>query len=76
MTKGEQVRDFQHIDDGVKEILFWCNEGEIGKGCPKIINLGSGEICSLKSFAKKRMEKNKCKRRINFLENMITGKMN
>ena len=50
MTKGEQIRDFQHVQETVKDILYYLQKGS-PLGNPSIVNLGSGEPKSLLQFA-------------------------
>ena len=56
MTLGEQVRDFQHVENTVKDIIFHLQK-ENSFGVPRIVNLGSGEPKTLLQFAKEEWER-------------------
>ncbi len=66
MTKGEQKRDFLHISECVKKIDYWCFDKEVKRGKPIIRNLGSGNVDSLKNFAKKEWSRIDAKGKIEF----------
>ncbi len=51
MTKGDQIRDFQNVDETCNDIISWCENISLKKGFPRIINLGSGKPKSLLEFA-------------------------
>ena len=53
MTSGNQLRDFQKIDNAVKDILSMTNFRKKEKNFPQIWDLASGKNSSVKSFAKK-----------------------
>lgn len=52
MTLGQQVRDFQHVEQTCLQILTWL-ERTIIPGTPEICNLGSGRAQTLLDFAVK-----------------------
>ena len=68
MTQGNQIRDFQYISDAIKEIIFWCIEGQLKKGMPKIVNMGSGNVLTLKQFAEKEWKRIGAKGKLLFSE--------
>jgi nucleoside-diphosphate-sugar epimerase len=51
MTKGEQIRDFVHVDVAAKKILEHIQNDQIEKVANKIVNVGSGYGTSLIDFA-------------------------
>ncbi len=63
MTKGEQIRDFQSVDETAKEISMYLNKN-IEKGNPLIVNIGSGKSMRLIEFAKAQWKKYGAKGRI------------
>ena len=66
MTKGEQINDYLYISDATKEILKISFETEVKKGYPKIFNLGSGNIKTLRKFAENEWERINAKGSIEF----------
>lgn len=60
MTKGEQIRDFQKVEEAVQDILSYHSKSNpLGK--PVIKNLGSGNTKSLLEFANEEWERLKSK---------------
>jgi nucleoside-diphosphate-sugar epimerase len=51
MTKGEQIRDFIHVEQVVKKFTNQLNFDNIRKGKPKILNIGSGRPQSVSEFS-------------------------
>lgn len=52
MTAGQQVRDFQRVEQAVQQILDLVENHQAVSGVPRTVNLGSGRPMSLLSFAK------------------------
>lgn len=51
MTSGAQVRDFQAVEQVAEQLLECLVHKKTEPGIPLIINLGSGNVSSLKDFA-------------------------
>ncbi|QPN65842.1 NAD(P)-dependent oxidoreductase [Synechococcus sp. CBW1006] len=51
MTSGDQIRDFQPVEQAAKQLLSWLESSEIRPGKPQVVNLGTSEYRSLLSFA-------------------------
>ena len=52
MTQGEQVRDFQNVDDTTDELIKLLENNALKDGYPLLVNLGSGKPTKLIDFAK------------------------
>ena len=66
MTSGNQVYDFNHIDDVVDGLVDCINFKKKGKIFPQEWDLASGRSMSVKSFAIKIWKKNNAKSKIFF----------
>jgi len=53
---GEQLRDFNYVDDVVNALLI--AGGDVGSSAGKVFNLGSSEVVSLKFLAEEMIEVN------------------
>ena len=56
MTEGEQVRDFQHVDATINQILNLMNVLDVKDGIPVLANLGTSNPQKLIDFAKSTWE--------------------
>ena len=65
MTGGDQIRDFQHVDECCDQILRLIHHDGL-RSNPRIYNLGSGRPQSLRDFALDQWDKNKSKGKVNF----------
>lgn len=65
MTGGDQIRDFQHVDECCDQILRLIDH-DGPRSCPRIYNLGSGRPQSLRDFALDQWDKNKSNGKVNF----------
>ena len=61
MTKGAQIRDFQHVRNTVRQIERFISDEYLAKGEPLIKNLGTGYGQTLLEFAKKEWQKQNAK---------------
>ena len=61
MTEGEQVRDFQCVDDTVNQILNLMNDLDVKGGTPVLANLGTSNPQKLIDFAKSTWESSNAK---------------
>jgi len=52
MTKGEQIRDFIHVDEVVKKFLNALKFKKTKKGFLRVINIGKGDPLTVVDFAK------------------------
>lgn len=68
MTKGEQIRDFQHVDECCEQILELINYDSKTMSKPGIYNLGSGRPQSLRNFALDQWNKAGSTGKVNFGE--------
>ena len=57
MTKGEQIRDFIHVDEVVDSLYEYCLHNKVIAGKPLIRNLGTGQPMSILEFSKMWWEK-------------------
>ena len=57
MTKGEQIRDFQLVEETAKQIYEFSFNQEVNAGRPLLANLGSGKPLKLIDFAKREWAK-------------------
>lgn len=52
MSPGEQVRDFINVIDVAKQFVFHLSNMEtLTGGSPQVVNIGSGNPCTLKEFS-------------------------
>ena len=51
MTRGEQIRDFQPVDQTAFQLLAWLQFPDLRPGQPKLVNLGTGKPRTLLNFA-------------------------
>jgi UDP-glucose 4-epimerase len=57
MTEGNQVRDFQPVDQAAEQLLNTLVISTLKAGTPKLINLGSGRPQALHTFAESEWSK-------------------
>jgi len=51
MTKGEQIRDFIHVEQVAKQFVEQLNFDNVCKGEPQILNIGSGKPQTVLAFS-------------------------
>ncbi|HBH72836.1 MAG TPA: hypothetical protein DDY43_05210 [Synechococcales bacterium UBA10510] len=59
MTSGEQIRDFQPVEQAANQILSLLFSSSLNVGDPLVANLGTGNPTSLYTFAKREWERYK-----------------
>lgn len=53
MTRGEQIRDFQHVTATVSQLAMLLHFDYVQPGRPLLVNLGTGIAMTLKAFAER-----------------------
>jgi nucleoside-diphosphate-sugar epimerase len=66
MTLGEQIRDFQHVEQCCEQMMKLLEYKELKQGNPQIFNLGTGIPISLREFAQNQWDRIGAKGNINF----------
>lgn len=66
LTKGDQIRDFIHLDDLIQAVVLVLNSTELIRENFKNIEIGSGKGVSIKNFANKIKKITKSKSKFDF----------
>ena len=62
MTSGDQIRDFQPVDQAAVQLLAWLELAHLEPGKPQVVNLGTGAPRSLLDFAQAEWSRLQAKR--------------